>query len=100
MPRMKNIYNLISDAFISLNYNELDYSINVIHLENSYKISITSRDQGMAFLYLILNQDHTLLDVYETNTLFLNDIWYRFCNIFEGHIQYSRPIQQIINTLN
>jgi len=91
MP-MKNVYNLITDAFRGLvggEHREWEYKVNVVFTETvfrSYEITIQSRDPtvtGTAFLHLMLNRQNELLDYDETNDLFLNDNWDRFCLTFE-----------------
>ncbi len=81
---MKNIYNLISKAFVAINHCEEDY---VVQIQDSYKITITKNNQqGIATLKLILNNYSELLDFQEYNDLFINRDWDRFCDIFDYEI--------------
>ena len=105
---MKNIYNLITDAFNTLGHfenNESNYFIDVKYTDTvvrSYEITIKSRNQtiaGKAFLHLILNSRNELMDYDDLNDLFLNDNWHRFCNVFEGQICYPPEIQRILQEL-
>jgi hypothetical protein len=87
---MKNIYNLITDAFARIGEDETKYFINVEYTEftlRSYGVTITSRDHsvvGTASIVLLLNSE--LLDYYETNDLFNDESWERFCDVFEWQI--------------
>ena len=105
---MKNIYNLITDAFNTLGHNEnkeSDYLIDVKYTSTvvrSYEITITSRnpeESGKAFLHLILDSSNHLIDYDDLNDLFLNNNWYRFCSTFEGQICYPPEIQRILMDL-
>jgi len=94
---MKNIYNLISDAFLSINDRsiiETDYTIHVVYRENlirEYEITIKSKNPELAersaFLHLMLNRHNSLEDYNDTNTLFVNNQWDLFCVTFENHLQ-------------
>ena len=104
MP-MKNVYNLITDAFRGLGngeHRDSDYNVKVVFTETvfrSYEITIKSRDPtvtGTAFLHLMLNLQDELLDYDDTNDLFLNDNWEIFCNIFER--QTVNPISLLLNS--
>ena len=101
---MKNVYNLITDAFSGLAHGEhrdSDYNVKVVFTETvfrSYEITIKSRDPtvcGSAFLHLMLNRQDELLDYDDTNDLFLNDNWEIFCHIFER--QTVNPISLLLN---
>ena len=104
---MKNIYNLISDAFTSMRNEgfETDYIIDVQHNEEpfrSYDIIIQSKNQnttGLASLVLLLDNFGNLLDYQDTNSLFINSNWDRFCLVIEGQITLPDPhasLQQYI----
>lgn len=103
MP-MKNVYNLITDAFSGLahgEHRESNYKVDVVFTETvfrSYEITIKPRDpavSGTAFLHLMLNRQDELLDYDDTNDLFLNDNWETFCHIFER--QTVNPISLLLN---
>lgn len=90
---MKNVYNLITDAFVRIGKNESEYTITVEYTEftlRSYTITITPRygaSGGSATIVLLLNSSDNLLDYYETNNLFDFESWERFCDVFEWQIQ-------------
>ena len=92
---MKNVYNLITQAFNGLGHGEhreSEYKVDVVFTEavfRSYEITIQSRDLAVdrrAFLHLMLNHQDDLLDYDETNDLFINENWDRFCEVFEGQL--------------
>lgn len=95
MPPMKNVYNLITDAFSTLGHhehNESDYKVDIVYTNTvivSYEITIKSRDPVIserAFLHLILDSNNKLLGFDDTNNLFHDDNWERFCLVFEAQI--------------
>jgi len=99
---MKNIYNMISDAFAGLGYQEHreeNYNVKVTYTDGilrSYVITIISRDQevtGHAFLHLVLDQTNNLVDYDDTNDLFINENWDRFCLTFDNYIQIPPLVQ-------
>jgi len=84
---MKNISNLLSDAFVRMGKNETDY---YILIQDKYKVTITSRQSSettFAKLTLIMNTRDELHDYHEENTLFTNEEWDNFCSIIERQIQ-------------
>ena len=90
---MKNIYNLITDAFVRIGEDETKYSITVEYTEftlRSYGVTIKSRDpsrsSGTATIVLLLNTSNELVDYYEMNDLFEALVWERFCDVFEWQI--------------
>lgn len=89
---MKNIYNLLSDAFVSMNLNETQYDIKIIYTEHLfpyYDILIKSRNPRIhtsASLNLILNFDHELIDYHPLNTLFTSNQWHRLQSVLEAQI--------------
>ena len=86
---MKNIYNLLTDAFESIGKNESDYYVIV---QDNYKVTITSRlspEINYASLRLIMRADGELYDFRDENTLFTNDEWNEFCRIIERQIPAS-----------
>jgi hypothetical protein len=100
---MKNIHNLITDAFDAIGvfgYTEAQYTVKIRTLENSYKVTIESRNPnaiGKASLTLNLDLNDRLLEFYDTNTLFSNEAWAEFCYILEDEI-YVSPNQVPQNT--
>jgi hypothetical protein len=89
---MKNVYNLITDAFVRIGEDETKYSITVEYTESeselrSYGIVIKSLDAsviGSACVVLLLSSSNQLVDYYEVNDLFYS--WDRFCDVFEWQI--------------
>jgi hypothetical protein len=102
---MKNVYNLISDAFKRLGEgenNESDYNITVNFTETNlrqYHIKIKSKNPntfGSATLVLSLDFSDNLIDYEATNDLFINSNWDLFCLVFEGQITISNTLQNYI----
>ena len=86
---MKNIYNLLTDAFESIGKKESDYYVIV---QDNYKVTITSRlspEINYASLRLIMRADGELYDYRDENTLFTNDEWNEFCSVIERQIPVS-----------
>lgn len=102
---MKNIYNLITDAFTRLGnaeYLEENYNIAVSFTQanvRTYRINIKSKNPnsiGSANIILTLNLNNHLIDYNDTNDLFMNNIWDRFCITFEEQISLGNTLQQYI----
>lgn len=86
---MKNIYNLLTDAFVRIGKNESDYYVIV---EENYNVTITKRLSppiNYAKLTLIMRADGELYDFRDENTLFTNDEWDEFCRIIDRQIPTS-----------
>jgi len=88
---MKNIHNLITDAFVRIGYRESDYhiSVNYIH-SRDITVHIESKNPnaiGESSLYLMMSAAGQLLDYEEMNQLFLDDIWDEFCSMFDNQIR-------------
>jgi hypothetical protein len=106
---MKNVYNLISQAFDRLGHQqhrESDYNVTVVFTDTvfpSYEITIQPRDssvQGSAFLHLMLNREGDLINYDETNDLFINQNWDRFCGIFEEQlVDIRQAFLEILNAI-
>lgn len=106
---MKNIYNLISDAFVSMNDRsiiETNYTTHVVYRDNlirEYEITIKSKNSELvgksAFLHLMLNLHNSLEDYHEMNTLFINNQWDLFCVTFENHLQPPAVSNDILNQI-
>lgn len=88
---MKNIYNLITDAFTRIGKDETKYSITIEYTEftlRSYGIRImplepVTGSEASAAIVLLLNSSDQLIDYYEMNDLFDDLSWKRFCDVFE-----------------
>ena len=84
MPPMKNIYNLLSDAFQRIHEDERTYTVKVV---DKYKVTITKNEvAGVANLELFLNTRDELFDYDDSNSLFNNDAWSDFCMVIEYQI--------------
>jgi hypothetical protein len=84
---MKNIYNLITDAFVRIGKDESEYSITIQYTESIIDITIkplNTRVTGTSSITLLLDFSNELLDYYGNNDLF--DDWDRFCEVFEWQI--------------
>ena len=88
---MKNIYNLITDAFVRIGKDESEYSITIQYTEANLMYcdiiikSLNPRVTGTASITLLLNFSNQLLDYYGNNDLF-DEGWDRFCDVFEWQI--------------
>ena len=87
---MKNIHNLVTDAFANIGQNESDYIVSVTHLYNcDIDVSIILKNatstSNSANLYLSIIGNR-LLDYHEDNNLFNNNAWDLFCLTFERQI--------------
>lgn len=80
---MKNIYNLITDAFLRIDKKESDYTVQVHKFQHSYQITITKRSMEMAFLNIIIGSRNNLIEFHDINTLFTEVDWERFCQTLE-----------------
>jgi hypothetical protein len=88
---MKNIYNLLTEAFNYIEIDESDYEVTVF---DYYKVKITKKQNaenniGSAYLNLVMGRNNTLYDFTENNTLFNRILWSRFCNIFDEQINVA-----------
>jgi hypothetical protein len=86
---MKNIFNLLTDAFDRIGKIETNYYVVV---SEYYKIKITSREasqQGEAELTLIMRNNGDLYDYRDVNTLFTEQDWDSFCRVIEQQIPSS-----------
>ena len=87
---MKNIYNLVSDAFDAMHgHTETNYKITVKEGRGYCNVTISSRKVNStrtATLSLVLDPNDNLLDFHYTNTLFTNDNWDRFCDVIEAQV--------------
>ena len=86
---MKNIFNLLTDAFDAIGKIETDYNVGVTEY---YKVKITSSDpsrQGEATLTLIMRNNGDLYDYRDVNTLFTEQDWDTFCRVIEHQIPSS-----------
>jgi len=87
---MKNVYNLLTDAFVRMGKDESMYSITIQYTEfglRSYRVTISPLCGGSsASLVLLLNSSDVLVDYYEVNDLFEGETWERFCDVFEWQI--------------
>ena len=88
---MKNIHNLITDAFVNIGRNESDYIVSVTYLNNrDIDVTIglknaTNASINLATIYLEMSGNR-LIDYQEENNLFNNYDWNLFCLTFERQI--------------
>lgn len=86
---MKNIYNLITDAFSRMGENQSQYITKVEYTESlvkTYKVSIESRDlSGKATVVLIADLSDNFLYYDEENTLF--EDWDKFCEVLDFNLE-------------
>ena len=92
---MRNIYNLITDGFKEMGLDETRYNVIV---DNN---KITIKDPRMEFQATIeLNMDgETLKDFDDTNNLFSNLAWNRFCHVFEREVTYPDDFYAFLGAL-
>ena len=78
---MRNIYNLITDAFNRMGVDEINYRVKV---QGNYVIEIENPRNPLlnATLYLDLTPNNEIYDVTYTNNLFEPNSWDRFCRVF------------------
>ena len=98
---MRNIFNLITDAFVRMGLNETDYKKSI---HDTYIIDITDSRTPLlkATLYLDLTPNNEIYDVTYTNNLFEELAWARFCRVFTDEIPQDIEemlLQNLINIL-
>lgn len=96
---MRNIYNLLSDAFDRMGLVETSYQVKI---EDIYVITIKSPQAAAnqkAVLYLDLTEAGEIYDVTYTNNLFIEERWADFCSVFTDEIP-QLPNVQLLNLLN
>lgn len=78
---MRNIYNLLSDAFDRMGSVESNYKTTI---RGTYVIEIINPRNPLlnATLYLDLTPNNEIYDVTYTNNLFEPNSWDRFCRVF------------------
>jgi hypothetical protein len=79
---MRNIYNLLSDAFDRMGLVETNYQVKI---EGNYVITLKSPQAAAnqkAVLYLDLTESGEIYDVNCTNNLFIEERWAEFCSVF------------------
>ena len=93
MP-MRNLYNLISDGFKHMGLDETRYIVNV----DNNKITIKDSSQFEASIDLNMDGD-TLKDFDDTNNLFSDLAWNRFCRVFEREVTYPDDFYAFLGAL-
>ena len=96
---MRNIYNLITDAFNRMGVDEINYRVKV---QGNYVIEIEPRNNATnvkAILYLDLTATNEIYDVSYTNNLFLEEQWDEFCSVFTDSIPQLNNEAHIISLL-
>ena len=85
---MRNIHNLITDAFKEIRKPEENYEIHVGSSNRFTSVYIAGRDNsnGVMNLYLAHDSAGRLTNLDGNNSLFSNDEWWRIFSIFEDQI--------------
>ena len=98
--KMRNIYNLITDAFNRMGVDEINYTVKV---QGNYVIEIKPRNNATnvkATLYLDLTATNEIYDVTYRNTLFPEQQWVEFCSVFTDAMPQVNNEAQLISFLN
>jgi hypothetical protein len=99
---MKNIYNLVSDAFDAMRgHTETNYNITVKEGRGYCDVTIRSRKVNStrtATLSLTLDPNDNLLDFHYTNNLFTNNNWDMFCDVIEAQVYNPNEIVNANNS--
>jgi hypothetical protein len=91
---MRNVYNIISDGFKRMGLDETRY---IVTVDNN---KITIKDSSEFEATIELNMDgETLKDFDDTNTLFANLAWNRFCQVFEREVRYPDEFYAFLGAL-
>lgn len=91
---MRNIYNLITDGFKDMGLDETRYNVIV----DNNTITIKDRSDFEATIDLHMDGD-TLMSFDDTNTLFSNLTWNRFCHVFQREISYPDDFYAFLDIL-
>ena len=93
---MKNIYNLITDAFTNAQLEETDY---IVKVEGFYKVTIShTTQQGKAYIFMARSGE-TLHDANYFNTLFTDEDWTKICRTINNQIQPLQNLDAFLNQL-
>ena len=80
---MKNIYNILSDAFAQSNLDEAEFHKNI---EGFYKITISSpKRQGRLFIYIGIYEEE-IEQIQYVNSLLSASEFVDFKNVLNSHI--------------
>jgi hypothetical protein len=95
MPPMRNVYNLVSDGF---KYMGVDEKLFIVSVEGS---TITIKKDGrQEKSEIFLRMQGENLQAYdETNELFANSAWNRFCQVFEREVAYPEDFYAFLGAL-
>ena len=96
---MKNIHNLLTDAFDAAQMKEQDYNITIT---NNYEITIRRRDTGRGILYIFMEMEQdTLRAVDFVDTILTNEQQAPFFNVIRAQvIPYPELIEDILYILS
>ena len=95
MAPMRNIYNLVSDGF---KYMGVDEKLFIVSVEgNILTIKKDGSDQKSEIFLRM--QGANLKGYDETNELFTNGAWNRFCQVFEREISYPEDFYAFLGAL-
>jgi hypothetical protein len=95
MPPMRNIYNLVSDGF---KYMGVDEKLFIVNVEGS-TITIKKDGQQEKSEIFLRIQGANLQAYDETNELFTNSAWNRFCQVFEREVSYPEDFYAFLGAL-
>jgi len=88
---MKNIHNLLTDAFDAAYLKEQDFNIRI---EDTYSITIT-KPMTIGTLYMAFEMDHdSLRNVHFVDTLLTDDQYILFSEVIKRQVSPSRPPNQ------
>ena len=95
MAPMRNIYNLVSDGFKYMGVDEQHFIVNVE--ESTITIKKDGREQKSE---IFLRMHGGNLEAYhETNELFTDSAWNRFCQVFEREITQPADFYAFLEAL-
>jgi len=97
---MRNIYNLLTDAFNRMGVDEANYQVKVT---GNYVVEIKPRNaltNQKAVLYLDLTETNEIYDVTYTNNLFLEEQWAEFCSVFTDTLPELDSEAQLLTFIN
>ncbi len=101
MPRMRNVFNMITDGFKRMALDERNYIVSVNNNIITIKNLLRTR---VAEVKYRCNEEGELIDYQDTNNLFEDTHWDNFCFIFEREIpeefDYDAFVQALVNQAN
>ena len=92
---MRNIYNLVSDGF---KYMGVDESLFIVSIEDDV-VTIKKEGHAQKSEIFLRIQGGNLQAYHETNELFTNAAWNRFCQVFEREVSYPEDFYAFLGAL-